>query len=811
MSLWREVLYGLRKLRKNPGYALAAILSLAIGIGGTATIFSLVDALLLQKLPGVQEQERLVNLHYAAPDDSLAGFSTPNFEDLQRLDGTLSGIAGYSDRALSMGIGDEARLVLSQIVTDNYFDVLQVRAAEGRTFTAGDGATRGANPVVIISHALWQRSFGGDPRTVGRTVHVNGHPFTIIGVAEERFGGTFIGFVFDLWVPASMAEAADPAIDPDDRGDSWMELVGRLAPGVSIEQARAELATAGRRLEESYPTVNESFRIEVEPLTGYDEGLRSGVAGFLGIIFSVALMVLVMACFNVANMLLAQAADRRKEVAIRLAMGVSRPRLVRQLLTESVVLALLSGFAGLLLAHWGIRAIRVFEPPVSLPLVFHVELDLRVLLFALALAVLAGLGFGIVPALQASRPQLVPSLKGNLDEKGRSWLRRTLVVGQVAVSLLLLICTGLFLRTLQHAANTDLGFEPEGVQTVTLDPRVLGSETEDSRRFFRELTDRLRSLPGVEEVGVASRVPLGVGGLLGSHPLSVQVPGVEPPEDQAFFRIEHSRVGPGYFEALEIPLLSGRGFRESDREDSRPVAVVNTEMAERFWPDGDAIGREFLREDGSGVTIVGVARTGKYRFPGEDPTPFIYLSYAQAPTVRTTVLLRTRGEPEALAPAIRREVWAMAPDLPIQELQPLREAISISVLPQRMAASVAGVLGLIGLVLAGLGIYGIVAYAVSRRARELGVRLCLGAERSDLMASVIWDGLKLAGAGIALGLGLAFFVTRFLESFLFGVEANDPLTFGGISLLLVLIALLACYVPARSVVRIEPVVAAKAE
>jgi predicted permease len=479
-----------------------------------------------------------------------------------------------------------------------------------------------------------------------------------------------------------------------------------------------------------------------------------------------------------------------------------------------VLLALVGGAAGLVVAYWGIEALAAFEPPLSLPLVFHVEMDARVLAFSFVTSVAAGLLFGLVPALRAARPHrggLVTALKEVMGaDRRRSWLRRAFAASQVAGSLLLLVATGLLLRTLHHAATADLGFDPEGVQTVTVDPRVLGVESEDGPAFFGELEERLAVLPGVRSVALTRRVPMGISAVLGRSELPLTVPGVEAPADgtdEPRWRIEHARVGPGYFRTLGIPLLAGRGFGDGDRAGAPPVAVVNAALAERFWPGESAVGRRLVRKDGTGLTVVGVAAPGKYRFPGEDPTPFVYLPYAQDPTVRATFLLATDGPPEALAPAIRRELRAAEPGLPLLSLEPLPQAIAISVLPQRMAASVAGALGLVGLVLAALGLYGVVAHSVSGRVRELGVRLSLGARHGDLVRMVVGDGMKLALAGVAAGLVLALLATRFLESLLFGVEPADPLTFGVVAAFLAGVALLASWLPARRVAAIDPTIA----
>lgn len=831
-----ELRHAARRLRTSPGFTAVAALALAIGIGGTATLFSLADALLLRDLPGVGAPDELVNVHRVLPDGSRERFSAPDYRDLaERLadDPALAGLAGFSDRGLSLAVpsageAGDAELVLAQVVTGDYFRVLRAEPAIGRFFTGdevGDDAAPGANPVAVLSHALWQRRFGGDPDLVGRDVQINGHPFTVVGVASERFGGTFVGFVFDLWVPLSMAEVADPQVDLDDRSQPLLELVGRLpADGggvdraAGIERLQPRVQALAERLRRAHPEVHEELDVAVVPTTGYDQGFREGVTAFLAVLGAIALLVLLMACASVGNMLLARAAERRREVAVRLALGAGRGRIVRQLLAESVLLALVGGAAGLLVAYWGIESLRAFEPPLSLPLVFHVEMDARVLAFSFVTSLAAGVLFGLAPALRVSRPHragLATALREVMGaDRRRSWLRRAFVVSQVAGSLLLLVATGLLFRTLHHAATADLGFEPERVETVSLDPRVLGVEPEDGPAFFGALSERLSALPAVRAVSLTSRVPLGISAVLGPSTVALSVPGVEPPPDgtdSPRWRVEHARVGPGYFRTMGVRLVAGRGIEEGDRADSLPVAVVNTTLAERLWPGESALGRRLLREDGTGLTVVGVAAAGRYRFPGEEPTPFVYLPYAQDPTARATLLLATEGPPELVEPAIRRELRAAEPDLPVLSLEPLERAIAISVLPQRMAAAVAGVLGLIGLVLAALGLYGVVAQSVSGRVRELGVRLSLGARHRDLVRMVVGDGMKLAGAGVVAGLVLALLVTRFLESLLFGVGAADPLTFAAVAAFLLGVAFLASWLPARRVAAIDPTVAMRGD
>ena len=807
MDIFRDVVYSLRTLRKNPGVAVTTVLSLGIGIGATTAIFALVNGLLLRPLPGVAEPERLVNVYRQhRGDPHLDYFSSPAYRDYRDSTDMLNGFAVYTDRALSLTRNGESQLVASQIVSGNYFDVLGTRPAQGRFFLPEEDRGSGSHPVAVVSYTFWQRRFGGDPNMVGQTLILNGMPFTVIGIAPRGFGGTFVGFVFDLWIPTAMAPSVLRRSDLEERDNIWLEAVGRLRPGVSLPQAHAALNTVARRLEREHPE-DRNFEVVLAPVSGLDEELRGGVIGFLAVLMVVALFLLLIACVNVANMLLARAAARGREIAVRLALGMGRRRLLRQLLTESVVLALLGGAAGLLLASWGVAALRQFELPPGVPLVLDFSLDYRVLGFALLISVLSGLAFGMVPARQAARPELVTALKDASARPGRgSRIRSAFVVGQVAVSLLLLITAGLFLRALQRAASLDPGFDAGRVEVVTLDPSVLGYDASRSSELFQQVGERVATLPGVEAVALASTTPLGLGNLFGGTRISVQVPGQQPPPGQDAFKLESSTVGPGYLDVLRIPLLKGRDFTLADREGTPRVAIVNETMAERFWPGQDPIGQRILYE-GQEVRIAGLARDSKYARVNEDPKDFLYLPYAQNLQSRMTLFVRTSGEPSAIAPALRHEIRALAENLPVLNLMTMEDSIAVSRLPQRIAATVATVLGLIGLLLAGVGIYGVVAYSVAQRRREIGIRMALGAHQGTVIRLVLRQGLVLVLSGVAIGGLAAFGLSQLLAGLLFGLNPGDPVTYVGIAALLVLTALMASFLPARRAARTDPTMA----
>ena len=809
MDALRDVVHGWRGLRRDPWFTVTAVASLAIGIGTVTAIFTLVNALLLRPLPGIAEPERLVNLYRREVGDpaSSAGFPLKVYEDYRAATRAFAGLAAYTDRPMSLTRGGESQLVAGQIVSGNYFEVLGVQPARGRFFRPEEDAAPGAYPVAVVSDSLWRRRFGGDPALVGKDVILNGTPFTVVGIAPRGFGGTYYGFVFDIWVPAAMAETVLARRDLRERDTAWLELVGRLPAGVSLAGAQAVARTVTRRLAQDFPE-DRDFTVELTPVTGYDEELRGGVVGFLAVLLAVSLFVLLIACFNVAGMLLARAAARGKEIAIRLALGMTRRRLVRQLLTESLLLALLGGALGGLLAVWGVAALRKLEPPRGVPLVFDFSLDPAVLGFTLLVSVLSGVLFGLLPLRQSWRPDLLTALKdlaGAAAGGGRLRLRSGFVVAQVAVCLLLLVTGGLFLHAVRRAAAAAPGFAPERVELLTLDPTVLGYGGAPLQAFFRMLRDRAAGLPGVESVSLADSTPLSVGRLFGAPRTEIAVPGHEPPPGRAALRVEYSRIGSRYFEVLGIPLLAGRDFGAADRTGAARVAIVNRTMAQRFWPGKDAVGQRLVHEK-EPVTVVGVVADSKYARIKEAPRDFLYLPFEQVPATRMTLLVRATGEPAALAPALRHEVRRLNRSLPILGLLPMTESIATSRLPQRIAATVAGLIGLVGLLLAAIGIYGVVSYSVARRRREIGIRMALGAGRREVLWLVTRQGVLLALAGVVIGAAGAFALARLLASLLLEMNPNDPQVFGAVAALLLATAAAASFLPARRAAGVDPVV-----
>jgi predicted permease len=821
-----ELRYALRRLRRRPGFALVVVGTVGIGIGAASAVFSVINAFVLRPLRGVADQRRLVNVHKTAPGDQgsteLLSFSHPHYRELREASPALSGVAAFRDVGVSLatgGPGSEAQLVVGQVVSGNYFEVLGTRPVLGRFFLPEEDRAPGAHPVVVLGHGLWQRRFAGDPQAVGRSVRINGQPFTVVGVAPPGFVGHFHGFAFDLFLPLMMAEQVMPAERLEARGGEFLELVARLAPGAGRERAAAELdALAARWASEDAAHWPAGTGFEVRPTTGLEDSLRGGILGFFGLLAALAGLVLLIVCVNVGGMLLAEGSARAREVAIRSALGAGRTRLVRQLLGEAVVLFAAGGALGLGLAVVLTRGLAAFEPPMRVPLAIEVAPDARVASFALLLALLSAVVFGLLPALRASRPDLLPSLRGELDLQGARGgrLRAVFVVGQVALSLLLLAAAGLFLRTLHHAARLDPGFEVDGLHMTTLELGLLGGDPARERQVLRQARERVAALPEVESVALASRVPLG----LGSSTTRVERPDAPPAAMTPGGRdgglaVDFAVVDEGYFTTLRVPILRGRAFGEADREGAAPVAVVNETLARRLWPERDALGQRLRLGSGASgesLEVVGVARDGKYRRLWEEPRPHLYLAAAQNHRRRMVLVTRAAaGAGPAVAAAVAREVRAASADLPAERVLEVRDSIGVSLVPQRIAAAAASALGAVGALLAGVGLYGLVAFSVARRTREMGVRLALGARPGDLLRLVLRQGVGLALAGVGLGAAAAAALLRFLGSLLFGVHPLDPWNLAATALLLCAVAGLASFVPARRAARVDPLRALRAD
>ena len=811
----RDLRHAARLIGRNPLFAVTAAVSLAVGIGATTTIFTIANALLLRPPAGVVDAGRVVDIGRTQNGRDFDTDSYPNFLDIRARATTLAGVYAYRNaEAMSLAVSGGAERIYGSLVSANYFAVLGVRPRLGRLLVESDDA--GAADVVVLSYRLWVDRFRRDPAIVGRHVTLNGRPFAVVGVAPDGFQGTTV-LTSDVWAPIVAAPVVMPRHDAvllTSRRSTWLVMGGRLKPGVSLAQAQAELDLLDGALVREFPRENSGRGLRADRLSPIP-GNAAVAAGFLGLLMAIVLLVLAIACANVSGVLLARAATRRREIAVRLAIGAARGQLVAQLLTETLMLFALGAAAGLVLARAMTSALVALLPVLPVPVGVSLTLDGRVLAFTAAVTLAAALLSGLVPALQASRADLVSGLKE--QESGgrlRMGLRHAFVVGQVALSLVLVVAAGLFARALERAGSIDPGFDPRGVELASLDLSLAGYTAETGPVFARELLERVRALPDVQSATLASILPLG-GDVLGLGGLSV--PGVTPPQGQRFLDADWNVVEPGYFQTMRMPLVSGRDFTAADRKDAPMAVVVNETAAREWWPGQDPVGqRIFQQQDGAEssamtpLVVVGVARDAKYRYLGDVPRPFVFVPLAQQYMSRMTIVARTK-DGRRIAADLRALVAALNPNLPIVTAQTLEDYTAIGLVPQRVAASVAGSLGIVGLLLAAFGVYGATAYAVARRTRDIGIRMALGAGRRDVVALVLGQGMALVGAGAAIGLALAAGGARLLGTLLFGVPALDLITFGGASLLFVLVGLAACYVPTRRAVAIDAMEALRYE
>jgi predicted permease len=817
-TLLQDLKYGARLLVRNPGFAAVAVLSLALGIGANTAIFSVVQQILASPFP-VSEPDRLVAVF--TTDKRNPGnlpMSHLNFKDIRQQNDVFTDAAAFAFAQVNyLGSGGASEQWLTQVVSGKYFDVLGLRPALGRTFSPEEDAAPGSGPVAVISHGLWERQFGRDPGVLGKTISLNRHPFTIVGVAPPGFVGTILFGAPELWVPMSMHDVVQPGFDwYEQRRGLFLFVFGRLKPEATLAGARSNLTAVASRLERDFPNDNQGRGVAALALTEARLGPGGGgpVVQVSLVLMVVVGLVLLIACANIANLLLARATARAREIAVRLAVGADRARLVRQLLTESILLALLGGVFGLMVGYWSLDLIRA--APLNLPpnFVQQITIDSRVLAFTLALSLLTGVLFGMVPALRASRPDLVPVLKNETapvvggGRKVLRWItaRQSLVVAQVALSLIALVAAGLFVRSLMATQAIDPGFETERVLAAGFDLGREGYTREQALQFHDRLVERAQALPGVVSVSIAQNRPF-----QGGFARSVLLEGSETSEQNRRL-VQVNLVSPGYFGTVGIALMRGRDFTTADAQDTPLVVIINQTMAETFFPDGDAIGRRFrFFGDTADTTIVGIARDAKYNGLAEEAQPFAYLPIRQIYDGGANLLVRSEAGGTALADEVRAIVREVDPRLTLLDLATLRNQVDQALAPQRVMATLLAVFGALALALAAVGLYGVASYSVTQRTREIGIRMALGASRQRVMLMVLLQGLALVAAGAVIGAVIALVLARSVRTLLVGVAPTDAVTFVATAAVLIAVATLASYFPALRATRIDPLRALRYE
>lgn len=815
-----DVRHAVRLLRRSPLFAVTSIVSLALGLAATTVIFSLTDALVFQSAPGVRDADRVVDIGRTVDGTGFDNMSYPTFLYLRDHTQTLEGMSAttFDGTPVSLSTGDGSERVFGQLVSASYFDVLKVKPALGRFFRADEDLVANDRPVVVLTHHLWQTRFDGDRSIVGRTIRINNHDFAVVGVAEEGFtGATMMGT--DLWMPSVMvgvARGGDGAAQLRSVRSVWHTAIGRLKPGVSLEQAQAELQTLMTAFKADNPEMPERYGIGVTTSGRLPGEVRTPFTVFFGVLFALTFGLLAIACSNVAGMLLARATARQREMATRLAIGASRGQLIVQLVTETLVLFLVAAIIALPVAAWLSAVLQSFLPALPVQISVDWSVGGRAIVFALGLALLSGLVFGLAPARQALRSDLSAALHGHASTASRSRLRtrHALVVAQVALSLTMVVTAGLFMRTLMSAASISPGFRIEGVDMILVDTSLVGAEGQAAVGLVDRVTDALKAIPGVDHVGHSRVVPLqgsrmGLGG--------VRVPGLDA---DALYRLNDAgwdTVSADYFATLDLPIVQGRPFATTDRDGQPLVAIVNETFARLAWPGQNAVGQRFWQtdgpdDDGRPLEVVGVARDAKYRTISEEPQPFIYVPFAQQPDTAVTLYVTTVGGADVGA-AVRQTIARVERGLPVILYQPLADATMLGLLPQRLAAWIAGSVGIIGLFLAALGLYGLTAFLVAQRTREIAIRMALGATHADVQGMVLGRAGRLGVIGAVVGVLLAVGLGQVVQSLslLVNVTATDPFTYGAVVGLMGAVLLIASVVPARRASRTDPAVALRTE
>jgi predicted permease len=821
-TLWQDLRYGFRMLAKSPGFTALAVLTLALGIGVNATVFSVINGMLLRPMPVPHPEQITVLAAQQDGSQDFQQFSYPDYLDIRKQADAFSDILAYRVSLVGLSVDGKGDHCIVSRVTGNYFSTAGIQPALGRLIFPTEGQTPGADPILVLGYAYWQKRFGGDKNVIGKQVEMDGHPVTIVGVTPKGFPGMYAFLNMDGYVPLSAVAGLGGNAPVEEtwthRDERSLQLKGRLKPGADLKQATASLQVVARRLAEQYPETDKGVRLSVFPeRLARPEPDPDGTIPKISLAFTVlAVLVLLVACFNIANILLVRATARQREMAIRTAVGAGWVRLVRQGLTESLLLAILGGTGGLLLGWWAAGFLSSLPLGTDLPVEFNFQPDARVFLLTTMVVLLTAVVVGVIPALPLAKTDVLSVLReggrGASDGRQRNFLRHALVVGQLAGSLLLLVVAGLFVRSLGEAEKLYLGFDPDHMINVAVDIHQIGYEEARGKDFYRTAEERLRALPGVLSVAQAFSIPMG---LISSaddvipdgHPLG---PGQIPPS------VFDNAVTPGYFDTLRIPLKRGRTFTDSDNEDAQLVAVINETMAKKIWPNEEALGRRFRSKDNrhnwAEFEVIGVVQDGKYKGIVEDPMPYFYKPLAQHYSSLRNFQVRTSLPPETLELQIASTIRELAPGLPVavktmeQDLQGLNGYLFF-----RLGAQLSCTMGLLGLLLAVVGVYSVVSYAAAQRTNEIGIRMALGAESRDVLKMVLSRSLVTIVFGIAIGLVISYAGAKAIASFLVGVSPSDPITFAGMLVLLLGVALLACLIPAYRATRVDPLVALRYE
>ena len=802
----QDLRFGFRMLRRSPGFSALAILCLTLGIGANAAVFSWVEGILFRPYPAVTHQEQLFALTGTARGESEpTAISWPDLLDLQRSCKQIDSFIVNKIMGTTLSVGDRAEVTVGSIVSANYFTAIGVHPILGRGFEPGEDSGRNAHPVTVISYQLWQGRFKSDPRIIGKTQRLNNVLHTIVGVAPEGFYGTFVGWAMQFWVPASMEENFEGGgYKLEDRGARWIEAYVRLKPGVTLKQAQLEISALAKRLETDFPATNRGRGVKLWPLWQTPFNNAGTLLPTLEIMLAVVVFVLLIACANVGNLLLVRSFARRHEMTVRLAIGAGRSRLLKQLLTEGLILSALGAAGGLLVAHWCRHALVLLFPARG-GVAMHLpgEIDWRVLALSTGVCLMATLLLWLVPAIQTGKIDLAGALKadsaGVVGGGGRAWVRSGLVVMQVSLSFVLLVGAGLLMQSLQRVRATSPGFSTRGVLVTAVNLVAAGYDAPRAQSFQDELIERVKALPGVESAAFGRMTPLSYGSFSST---AIAVDGYQPPPEEQS-TVQYNEVGPGYFATIGIPLVSGREFTRADDEKAALVAVVNETMVVQYWRGRNPIG-ERVQVKGRWMQVVGVAKDSKYESVREIPKPFFYVPLRQNFSRGAGLHIRTPLNPETMATALAREVHALDGNLALYEVISLQEQLDRSTSPQMVAVTLVGVLGGLALLLAAIGLYGVMSYAVSQSTRELGLRMALGADATNLLRLVFSRGLALTAGGVALGAAVALGMTRLLGNLLYKVSPRDPLAFGSALAVMIIASLAACFLPAWRATRTDP-------